>query len=385
MKKTATETFYSRFSFRARPLAVAVKNNFFPLKTRKEKHYVIKPHLEKIGGMDAAVRKFVSLFLDPSMAQTQILRTSVPESILQVTGKVQSIINLKRLNDIKEINRLFFNINNILPQDGMFIGCVETKKLRTQRLYRKYPPVFSHLYIAGDYVFKRVFPKLPVTRNIYYSLTGGRNRVMSKTEALGRLYAAGFEVKQKEVINGLLYFAASKVSSPLYDYEPVYGPIFRMKRLGKNGRPIYVYKMRTMYSYSEHIQHYVYEKNKLAEGGKLNNDFRVSSIGKVFRKYWIDELPMLINLFKRDVKLVGVRPLSEHYLGLYSEELKERRLKHTPGLIPPFYVDMPKTLQEIMDSEMKYLDAYEKSPFLTDVKYFFKATYNIVFKSARSK
>ena len=362
-----------------------MKNNVFPLKGRKEKHYVIKPHLEKIGGMDAEVRKFVSTFMDPSSSQTQVLRTSVPESIMQLPGTIRNVINLNRLNDIKEINKLFSNINNLIPQDGLFVGCVETKKQRTQRLHEKYPGGFSHLYIACDYIFKRVFPKLPVTRTIYYSITGGRNSVMSKTEALGRLYAAGFVIKQKEFINGLLYFAAAKVSSPLYDFEPVYGPIFRMKRLGRNGKAIYVYKMRTMYSYSEHIQHYVYEMNNLADGGKLNNDFRVSTLGKIFRKYWIDELPMLINLFKRDVKLVGVRPLSEHYLGLYSEELKAKRLKHTPGLIPPFYVDMPKTLQEIMASEWKYLEAYEKNPVLTDLKYFFKATYNIVFKHARSK
>ena len=363
----------------------SVKSNLFPARVRKEKHYVIKPHLEKIGGMDTSVRNFVSKFLDPASSHTQILLTSITDSIKQLPGTLQNVVNLKRMNDIREINRLFFNINHALPQEGIFIGCVETKKLRVQRLYRKYPKGFSHLYIMGDYVFKRVFPKLPITRNLYYSMTGGRNRVISRTEVLGRLYAAGFTVRQKELINGLLYFVATKVSQPLYDYEPVYGPIFKMKRYGKNGKPIYVYKMRTMYSYSEHIQHYVYEKNKLAEGGKLNNDFRVSTMGKIFRKYWIDELPMLINLFRRDVKLVGVRPLSEHYLGLYSDELKERRQRHTPGLIPPFYVDMPKSLQEIMASEMKYLDAYEKSPFRTDLKYFFKALYNIVVRNARSK
>jgi len=48
------------------------------------------------------------------------------------------------------------------------------------------------------------------------------------------------------------------------------------------------------------------------------------------------------------------------------------------------YVDRPKTLEEIMESEMRYLEAYEKHPFITDVKYFFKAFYNIIFRHARS-
>jgi hypothetical protein len=52
--------------------------------------------------------------------------------------------------------------------------------------------------------------------------------------------------------------------------------------------------------------------------------------------------------------------------------------------VPPFYADLPKTLEEIMDSEMRYLEAYEKKPFITDVKYFFRAFYNIIFKRALS-
>jgi len=54
-------------------------------------------------------------------------------------------------------------------------------------------------------------------------------------------------------------------------------------------------------------------------------------------------------------------------------------------LIPPFYVDMPKSLDEIMESEMRYLRRYEKHPFLTDWIYFWKAMFNIFFRRARSK
>jgi len=129
----------------------------------------------------------------------------------------------------------------------------------------------------------------------------------------------------------------------------------------------------------------VYEKFNLQEGGKFKNDFRVTTSGKIFRKFWLDEMPMFINIIAGDMKLVGVRPLSRQYFELYSEELKEKRLKTKPGLIPPFYADMPKTLEEIMASEMRYLEAHEKHPFITDVRYFFKAMWNILFKGARSK
>ena len=85
------------------------------------------------------------------------------------------------------------------------------------------------------------------------------------------------------------------------------------------------------------------------------------------------------------MKLIGVRPLSKHYLSLYDDDLKELRVKVKPGLVPPFYADMPKTLEEIQDSERRYLYAYLKSPIGTDIKYFFKTFYNIVIKRARSK
>ncbi len=81
----------------------------------------------------------------------------------------------------------------------------------------------------------------------------------------------------------------------------------------------------------------------------------------------------------------GVRPLSQHYYSLYNDDLKQKRIKFKPGLVPPFYADMPKTLEEIMSSEMRYLEAYEKHPILTDFSYFFKAFFNIFFRRARSQ
>ncbi len=143
--------------------------------------------------------------------------------------------------------------------------------------------------------------------------------------------------------------------------------------------------MRTMYPYAEYLQDYIYKHHNLKEGGKFESDFRVSTQGKIMRRFWIDELPMFGNLIKGDLKIVGVRPLSKHYFNLYSKELQEKRTQWKPGLVPPYYSDLPKTLEEIQSSELKYLEAYEKNPFRTDWKYFWKAVYNIIFKNARSQ
>lgn len=389
MKKDTKSNLAIKWSYRFKGEPLITGNNAvtsYPgRRNAPKRRYVPRPHLEKIGGMDKDVRAFISGHCDLSSPYTSILRTSVSESIRQLPGSCRAIINLKRMNDVKEINKFLHTVNTRLSDGGTFIGCVETKFLRMQRIMRKFPPVMNRLYYVLDFILKRVFPKLPITRSLYLWLTGDRNKVLSRTEALGRLYAAGFEITDKRFLGNNYYFVVKKIKAPLFDYEPVYGPIFRMRRYGLNGKPIYVYKMRTMHAYSEFIQAYVYEKNHLAEGGKMKDDFRVSTLGRVFRKYWIDELPMIMNLLRGDLKLVGVRPLSSHYLSLYSEELQRARKLVKPGLIPPFYVDLPKTLEEIQASEMNYLLAYQKSPLLTDIRYFFSAVFNIVVKKARSR
>jgi lipopolysaccharide/colanic/teichoic acid biosynthesis glycosyltransferase len=140
-----------------------------------------------------------------------------------------------------------------------------------------------------------------------------------------------------------------------------------------------------MHPYSEYIQDYVYRLHDLQDGGKFKNDFRITSWGGVCRKIWLDEFPIFINFFKGDMKIVGVRPLSKQYFELYQPDVRERRIQYKPGLIPPFYADMPADLEAIQKSELKYLDSYNRHPVLTDLKYFFKSLWNIMFHHARSR
>ncbi|HNR47789.1 MAG TPA: sugar transferase [Bacteroidia bacterium] len=312
--------------------------------------------------------------------------SNTADEVLQLEDNTYtSIIHFRRINTFPYINKFFEAVNSKLPIGGIFVTKVETNDLRKIRLMEKYPPVVNKLYYTSDFFLKRVFPKLPVTQQLYYYFTKGRNRVLSKTEVLGRLYSCGFKILEERYISNRLYIVAEKFREPAFDDDPSYGIVYPMRRVGKGGKIINVYKFRTMYAYSEYLQEYIYEKNSLDTGGKFKDDFRVSRVGKLLRRYWIDELPMIVNVLKGDLKIVGVRPLSRHYLSLYTPELQNLRKKFKPGLIPPYYVDLPETMEEIMDSEMRYLKAYEKHPFLTDVKYFFLVGYTILFKKARSK
>lgn len=332
------------------------------------------------------VLEFISNYVDLHDKKSLFLETSSHFNIEMLSfSNFNSIVNFRRLNDIRFINKFFEAVNKKLTKGGIIIGVVETKDQRKKRILKKFPPIINYIYYFFDFIFKRVFPKFNLTKKFYFFITQGKNRVISKAETFGRLVSCGFKIIDDKEINGLLYFVAAKETDPLYPKEPTYGALVKLKRIGKNGKIIKVYKFRTMHPFAEFLQEYMYEKEGLDTGGKFKNDFRVTTLGRIMRKLWIDELPMLINLIKGDLKLVGVRPLSKQYFELYPKEVQNRRIKYKPGLIPPYYADLPKTLDEIISSEIKYFDQYDSNPFLTDIKYFFKAIYNIMLKKARSK
>ena len=94
---------------------------------------------------------------------------------------------------------------------------------------------------------------------------------------------------------------------------------------------------------------------------------------------------MIINFIKGELSLVGVRPLSENYFNLYPKDLQSLRILIKPGLIPPYYADLPKDFDEILISERKYIERRIKSPYITNIRYFIKIIFNIVFKGVRSE
>jgi len=299
-------------------------------------------------------------------------------------NSLRSLINLHKINDVRWINRYFLEIHKCLINGGYLIGRVDTIRTHKVRFFEKYPKYYAAVLYRLHFIFFRVFPKLPRVRKVYFAITKGKNRMISRAEILGRLCFCGFRIVSEEEIGGNLFFIAQKVKTPSHDMNPSYGPVIKLKRSGVNGSMIEVLKFRTMYPYSEYLQEYIYNQQKLCEGGKIMQDFRVTDWGRLMRKYWLDELPMLYNWIRGDIKLFGVRPLSRHYLNLYDVYVQKIRKEVKPGLIPPYYADMPKRFEDINDSEKRYIQSYLEHPIKTQVTYFSKAVSNIIFKGARS-
>ena len=97
------------------------------------------------------------------------------------------------------------------------------------------------------------------------------------------------------------------------------GAFFYQERPGFHGKIFKLIKFKSM------------TDERDAEGNLLPNEQRITRIGKIIRKYSIDELPQLINVFKGDMSLIGPRPLMPRYLKLYSPE-QARRHEVRPGM-----------------------------------------------------
>ena len=112
------------------------------------------------------------------------------------------------------------------------------------------------------------------------------------------------------------------------------GPIiFRQKRAGKNGKPFYMYKFRSMNTDAEMRQAELVAYNQM-DGPvfKIDNDPRVTPFGKFLRKTSIDEFPQLINVLKGEMSLVGPRPLPIYEVEQFASTSQRRRLSMKPGL-----------------------------------------------------
>ena len=319
--------------------------------------------------------------------QTKIVCDRNRFAFLQIPDyQYQTLVDLTLLNDAKGINRRFCIVNQKLPDEGRYVCCYRPQEYIKSKILAKYPWGINWIVYSLYFFHKRVVPRLVLTSRLYYDLTKGRKRMLSKTEVLGRLYYCGFEVDEIVPMGHIEYVFAHRHSQP-YPQEQfkVYGPLIKLPRVCKNKEIKYFYKTRTMHPYAEYIQKYVFDsRGGMDIADKSNDDWRITTWGKFMRKYWLDELPMLINWFKGDVKLVGVRPLSRTMFDTYPQWLQDKRTRCKPGLIPPFYIDHPNTFDELFASEDKYLTEYLEHPFRTDCKYFFLTMKSILTRKTHS-
>ncbi len=361
-----------------------VNNSELQILNLKDPVYQKNTQLISIVSNSGDTVNYFENYIDLSKEKTLVVLR--PDSLrLDKITDIDSIVSLQKVNDVRYINKYFEKINSKLENGGIFIGCLETFNARRKRKRINNIPIINNFYFAVEFLSKRILPKVSFTKKFYFDITKGNDRLLSKAEGLGRLVSCGFSIMDYKTINGLLYFVVKKAEEPTYDLNPSYGPLYKMPRIGKNGKTIGVYKFRTMHPYSEYLQDYIVNAHGYANSGKPADDFRIPSWGKFMRKFWLDELPQLYNVLKGELKLVGIRPVSKRYFQDIPKEMQKLRLTQLPGCIPPYVaLNREGNMMSVLQSEKDYLEEKIKKPYSTDTKYFINAIFNIVFKHKRS-
>lgn len=144
------------------------------------------------------------------------------------------------------------------------------------------------------------------------------------------------------------------------------GPVFfKQVRVGEKGKNFEILKFRTM----------VVNAEKLGRQITVGNDNRITKVGGFLRKYKLDELPQLINVFKGDMSLVGPRPEVPRYVEMYTEE-QRKVLEVKPGitdLASIRYRDENELLGKAEDPDDFYINTIMPDKLALNLEYISKS------------
>jgi exopolysaccharide biosynthesis polyprenyl glycosylphosphotransferase len=151
----------------------------------------------------------------------------------------------------------------------------------------------------------------------------------------------------------LLTAVAIRVTSP--------GPIlFRQQRCGLNGKPFTMLKFRSMVTDAEQRKHEFAKLNEMAGPVfKLSQDPRVTAVGRLIRRFSIDELPQLTNVLRGEMSLVGPRPLPIDEVERFDDPAHRRRLSVKPGLTCLWQISGRNNVSDFRDwvrLDLEYID-----------------------------
>jgi len=143
-------------------------------------------------------------------------------------------------------------------------------------------------------------------------------------------------------------------------------PLFEQTRIGRDGRPFRLFKLRTMITGNSSAAHNAYAAALIRGQAeqhdgvfKLVRDPRITAVGRVLRRYSIDELPQLWNVLKGDMSLVGPRPPLPYEVDLYSAH-DWRRLRVKPGVTGLWQVTGRATtsFSEMVELDIHYWESW---------------------------
>ena len=199
--------------------------------------------------------------------------------------------------------------------------------------------------------------KLPASQSVRYGHlpavqfadVGYDETALLLKRCLDLTLAAGMLVLLSPLIS--LAMLAIRLTSP--------GPVlYRQIRLGRNGRPFVLLKLRSMVDEAEKQQKQLLAQNEVSGPVfKIENDPRVTPVGRFLRRWSLDETPQLWNVLRGEMSLVGPRPPLPHEVDLY-DSWHRRRISVRPGLTCLWQINGRSHIEfsEWVDLDLQYID-----------------------------
>ena len=278
--------------------------------------------------------------------------------------------------------------------DGNKISCTLDKLVNTVVTYQIDDVVFKLPGQGQKALFELITDFEDMGANCHYALdvpTGARGN--ATMEMFGEMFMATYTLRTQSTwqlvlkrvmdicgavvglilcgIISIFLIPAIKLDSP--------GPaIFSQIRIGKNGRRFKFYKFRSMYVDAEERKKELMKNNEM-DGlmFKMEDDPRITKVGKFIRKTSLDEFPQFWNVLVGDMSLVGTRPPTEDEFNKYNGHYK-RRLMMTPGITGLWQVSGRSSItdfDEVVKLDLEYIDNWS---LLGDIKILFKTVYSVI-------
>lgn len=231
------------------------------------------------------------------------------------------------------------------------------------------------LAVMGITIHYRIeVPELSEARHKMLVKVGGMYTVTyaNQVVSMGQLLIK----RTMDIFGGLIGCIATAVLyilfAPFIKLQSKASVIFAQDRIGRNGRVFKMYKFRSMYADAEERKKELMDKNEM--NGlmfKMDNDPRVTPVGRFLRKTSLDEFPQFYNILKGDMSLVGTRPPTLDEFKDYTYYHK-KRLSFRPGLTGMWQVSGRNDItdfEEIVKLDIEYIDDWS---LLLDLKILFK-------------
>ena len=278
--------------------------------------------------------------------------------------------------------------------DGNKISCTLDKLVNTVVTYQIDDVVFKLPGQGQKALFELITDFEDMGANCHYALdvpTGARGN--ATMEMFGEMFMATYTLRTQStwqlVIKRVMDICGAVVGLILCGIISIFlvpaikldspGPaIFSQIRIGKNGRRFKFYKFRSMYVDAEERKKELMKNNEM-DGlmFKMEDDPRITKVGKFIRKTSLDEFPQFWNVLVGDMSLVGTRPPTEDEFNKYNGHYK-RRLMMTPGITGLWQVSGRSSItdfDEVVKLDLEYIDNWS---LLGDIKILFKTVISVI-------